>query len=125
MKRNFIFIFICITLLFAASLATPKDKESPITGTWTCQSKGGPDGPMGFTLSLQQNEENLEGSVSSPIGDARISSGTFKNDTVEIHINTDDGNYILTAKLDNGALSGTWTHNNDKGTWEGKRTASK
>ena len=125
MNRNLIFIFIGITILCAASLAMPKDKESPITGTWDCQSKGGPEGPMAFTLSLRQNEEKVEGNVSSPIGDAEITSGTFKNGTLEIEIDTDDGNYILTAKFDKGALSGTWTHNNDKGTWEGTRSAAK
>ena len=125
MKRNFIFVFIGITLLFTASLAIPTDKEGPLTGTWNCQSKGGPDGPMTFTLRLQQDGESVSGNVSSPIGDARISSGTLKQGSLEIHINTDEGDYILLAKFDKGTLSGTWTHNNEKGTWDGSRSAPK
>ncbi len=57
-----------------------------MTGTWECQAKGGSQGDMPFTLYLQQNEENVDGSVSSPLGSTRISSGTFKGDTLEIHI---------------------------------------
>jgi hypothetical protein len=42
-----------------------------------------------------------------------------------IHIDTPDGNYLLLAKFDKGTLSGTWSKNEDKGTWEGKRAAAK
>jgi hypothetical protein len=125
MKRNIIFILFGIIILLTACLATAADKQAPLTGTWDCQSKGGPDGPMTFTLRLQQDGENVSGNVSSPIGDAQISSGTFKQNSLEIHINTEDGNYILLAKFDKGTLSGTWTHNNEKGTWEGSRSAPK
>jgi hypothetical protein len=124
MKRNLIFILIFVAGLFTVSLAVAKEKESPMTGTWDCVSKGGPNGDMTFTLYLEQNEENVDGSVSSPIGSARITSGTFKANALEIHIDTDDGNYVLTAKFDKGALSGTWTHDPDKGTWEGKKEAA-
>jgi hypothetical protein len=65
----------------------------------------------------------VDGSVSSPLGSTEISSGTFKDETLEIHINSPDGEYVLTAKFDKGALSGNWTINTDKGTWEGKKQA--
>ncbi len=123
MKRNLIFIPIFTAVLFTAGWAIAKEKEGPLTGTWTCQAKGGPEGDMAFTLYLEQTAENVDGSVSSPIGSARISSGTFKGGTLEIHINADDSSYILIAKFDKGALSGTWTHESDKGTWEGKKEA--
>lgn len=126
MKKVFIFSFICINLLLAISLATAEDKKGPVTGTWNCQAKGGPNGPMPFSLDLQQSGENVDGSVSSPLGDTRITSGTFKGDALEIHINTDEANYVLTAKLTSGALSGTWSKDNkDQGTWEGKLAGSK
>lgn len=125
MRRNLILIFTlgCISLLLAQGWALGKDKEGPLTGTWTCQSKGGSEGDMPFTLNLQQTEEKVDGSVSSPLGGTQISSGTFKGDTLEIHIDSSEGDYILIAKFDKGALSGTWTHNDDKGTWEGKKEA--
>jgi hypothetical protein len=123
MKRNLIFALIFMAAFLMASLAIAKDKEAPLTGTWNCQAKGAPEGDMAFTLYLEQNAENVDGSVSSPIGSARISSGTFKGNTLEIHIEGDDSAYVLTAKFDKGVLSGTWTHESDKGTWEGKKEA--
>jgi hypothetical protein len=122
MKRNLIlFGLIYMSMSLVASLSIAKDQEGPLTGTWDCQSKGGPDADMPFTLYLQQDGENVDGSVSSPMGDAPLSAGTFKQGVLEIQIDTPEGNYVLTAKLDNRTLSGTWTYGNDKGTWEGKK----
>ena len=124
MNRKRILILIGIATFIAAGWAMAKDKEGPITGTWECQAKGSPQGDMDFTLYLQQNQEDVDGNVYSPIGSARITSGTFKNDTLEIHIDTEEGNYLLIAKFDKGALSGTWSKDTDKGTWTGKKQAS-
>ncbi len=99
-----------------------KPKPGPMTGTWECMSHGGPQGDMAFTLSLEQNRENVSGSVSSPIGNTDISSGTFKNKMLEIHIDTPEANYVLTGKLKKGELTGEWSGGNqEKGSWEGKK----
>ncbi len=126
MKRNFILSMVLtgIMALFVAGLAAAKDNPAPLTGTWTCLAKGGSDGDLPFTLYLQQDGANVDGSVSSPLGSTSISSGTFKDETLEIHINAPGGEYVLTGKFDKGALSGTWTMNTDKGTWEGKKQAA-
>ncbi|MGO8787887.1 MAG: hypothetical protein ACLQVL_10985 [Terriglobia bacterium] len=124
MKRNLIITFALafVTALVAAGSALAKDNPGPLTGTWSCQAKGGSQGDTPFTLYLQQNGENVDGSVSSPMGSTEFSSATFKGDTLEIHIDSPDGDYILTAKLDKDTLSsGTWAHGDDKGTWEGKK----
>lgn len=121
--RTLIFMLVGLAALWAPSLAIGKDKEGPITGTWSCQSKGGSEGDMPFTLYLQQTEEKVDGSVSSPLGGTQISSGTFKDATLEIHIDSPEGDYVLIAKFDKGALSGTWSHNDDKGSWEGAKQA--
>jgi hypothetical protein len=122
MKRYLTFILIGMAVLFVVCLATAKENEGPITGTWSCQAKGGPQGDMPFTLSLQQNGEDVEGSVDSPLGSTQISSGTFKGNTLEIHIDSPGGTYVLVAKLDKGSLSGTYSRDDDtKGTWEGKK----
>jgi len=122
MKRSLTFILTGLAVILATSWAIAKDNEAPITGTWSCQAHGGSQGDTPFTLSLQQNGEKVEGSVSSPMGGTDISSGTFKDGTLEIHINTDDADYVLVAKLDKGTLSGTWSNGgNDKGNWEGKK----
>jgi len=127
MRQNLIliFTFTCMAWLFALNIAAASDKAGPITGTWNCQSKGGPEGDMAFTLYLKQTGEDVEGSVSSSLGDAPITSGTFKGDTLELHIDTEEGNYLLKAKLDKDTLSGTWSHEEKNGTWEGKLADSK
>jgi len=121
MKRRFIYIGVGITLLLAASLAFGKDKKGAMSGTWDCQAHGGSQGDMAFTLYLQQNKETVDGSISSPIGGTQISSGTFKRNMLEIHLDTPQGAYVLMAKFEKGKLSGTWSSDNDKGIWEGKK----
>jgi hypothetical protein len=121
MKRNLIYIGIGIAILFTASLAMAKERKGPMTGTWDCQAHGGSQGDMTFTLFLQQNKENVDGSISSPIGGTQISSGTFKRNMLEIHLDTPQGTYTLMAKFSKGTLSGTWASDNDKGVWEGKK----
>lgn len=124
--RNTFGLF-CMSLLIVllAGFAVAKDDQAQVTGTWECQAKGGSQDNTPFTLYLQQSGDNVQGSVSSPMGGTQISSGTFKGGTLEIHIDTDDANYVLTAKLDKNTLSGTWQNGNgnDKGTWEGKKQA--
>jgi len=126
MKRNLLILsFICMTLVLWAGIgiASDNDQDGPLTGTWTCESKGGSLGDLPFTLYLQQHGEDVDGSISSSMGDTPLSYGTFKQDTLEVHIEVPDGNYILTGKMDGQRLSGTWTYGkNDKGTWEGKKT---
>ena len=123
MKRTLIFAAMGILLLVSASFLIGKEKGGPMTGTWDCQARGGTQGDMNFTLYLQQNKEMVDGSISSPIGGTQISSGTFRKNMLEIHLDTPQGNYILIAKFSKGALSGTWAKDDDKGTWEGKKQA--
>ena len=124
MKRNLIFVLIFIAVLFAACMAIANDKEAPMTGTWDCQAHGGSQGDTAFTLFLQQNKETVDGSISSPIGGTQISSGTFKRNMLEIHLDTPQGTYTLMAKFNKGLLSGTWSSDNDKGSWDAKKQAA-
>lgn len=130
MKRNLIIISTCLCMawLFGASLGAANEKTekaASVAGTWDCQSKGGSEGDLDFTLYLEQTGEDISGTVSSPMGDASITSGTFKGKHLEIHIDTEAGNYLLEATLDNAGLSGTWSKDQDKGTWVGKLSGSK
>ena len=115
-----------ITCVAGFALARGKNpKPGPLTGTWECMSHGGPEGDMGFTLYLEQNEDTVSGSVSSPIGSTELTSASFKKNKLEIHIETPQTNYLLTATYKKGQLSGNWSTDNDlKGTWEGKKSAS-
>ena len=127
MNRKLTLIAVCFAVLLMSSLAAAGDKKAkagPITGTWECQSHGSSQGDMAFTLYLTQNKEIVDGSVSSPIGGTEISSGTFKGNMLEIHIDTPQGNYVIMGKYKKGALSGTWSSDSEKGTWEGKKQAA-
>jgi len=127
MNRKLTLIAVCPMLLLASSFAMSGDskaKSGPITGTWECQSHGSSQGDMAFTLYLTQNKEVVDGSVSSPIGGTQISSGTFKSNMLEIHIDTPQGNYVIMGKYKKGELSGTWSSDSEKGTWEGKKQAT-
>ncbi|MHB8654939.1 MAG: hypothetical protein ACYDA9_13785 [Terriglobia bacterium] len=127
--RKFMFcaltIFLLATIDTSISLAQEKSaKPGPITGTWTCLSHGGPDGDSSFTLGLQQEGEKVSGSVDSPQGGMDITSGTFKEDTLEINLDTSQGSYVITGKLKDGQLAGSITlDGKPHATWEGKKEA--
>ncbi len=124
MKRSLATVGICLLCLAGFALAKEKKhKPGPLTGTWECVSHGGPQGDMPFTLILHQEKENVTGSVSSPIGGTDITSGAFKSKRLEIQLDTPQGNYLLTARLKKGQLAGEWSHDNNKGPWEGKKKA--
>jgi hypothetical protein len=113
--------------LAALAIANPKDETTAapsVTGTWKCTSHGGQNGDLPFTLELEQDGQNVTGSVSSSLGDADISQASFKDGKLEIEIDTGDDNYVLTATLEKDGLKGQWTHGQDKGTWEGMKGAS-
>jgi hypothetical protein len=131
MKRARIALILCLTVLGLAGPTMAQDTKSaqgtkgkggPVAGTWTCTAHGGTNGDVPFTLYLEQDNETVTGSVSSSMGDAEFSSASFKDGTLEIHIDGGDETYVLTGKLQNGQLSGQWsTGDTEKGTWEGKK----
>lgn len=118
---------LCLALICTAALAPAKEKKpkaGPVTGTWQCMSHGSSEGDMPFTLFLQQSNDTVTGSVSAPQGSTDITSATFKSHMLNIQIDTDSGSYTVTGKLKRGKLSGTWSHNDEKGTWEGTKQAA-
>ena len=134
MRRARITLVLSLTVLGLAGLMLAQDTKSaqgiketkakggPVSGTWTCTAHGGDNGDIPFTLYLEQDNETVTGSVSSSMGDAEFSSATFKDGTLEIHIDGGDQTYVLTAKLQNAQLSGQWSSGEtQKGTWEGKK----
>ncbi|HET7842260.1 MAG TPA: hypothetical protein VFM21_11665 [Terriglobia bacterium] len=128
MKLKAMFAVLGILLIAGVASTSAKEKKAkpgPLTGTWECQSHGSSQGDMPFTLSLEQTGENVTGSVESPMGGAPISSATFtKKKNLEIHIDTPNGTYLLTATVKKGKLAGEWTHDPEKGTWEGSKKAA-
>lgn len=126
MKKTIGAVLVCVAfvcMVSLAALAADNAKPGPLTGAWSCVSHGGQQGDMNFTLDLQQNGENVSGDVSSPLGDADLSSGTFKNNQLTVTIDGGDNVYTLTATFKDGKLAGKWSTSSsgDKGTWEGKK----
>lgn len=123
MKRKTVILTILVAALAGAAIAQEKKSSGPVAGTWQCTAHGGQNGDIPFTLYLEQQDKNVTGSISSPMGDTDIASASFADGKLEIHINGGDENYTLTANLENGALSGgEWsTDGGQKGTWEGKK----
>jgi hypothetical protein len=89
--------------------------KSNTSGTWDCVSHGGRNGDLPFTLYLKQSGTTVTGWVSSSLGDADISSATFKKRMLRIEIDTDQGNYLITGKLAHGKMAGHWSHENESG----------
>ena len=123
--HRFVLAFTMMLASFCLAHASPEKKPNPgpLTGTWECMSHGRPEGDLAFTLYLEQSKEVVTGSVSSPLGGADITSGSFKRKFLELQIDAQQGKYVIMGKLEKGALSGTWSlDNGDKGTWEGKKS---
>lgn len=126
MKRILPLVGLCTVLSCltgSASAKAKKQKPGPLTGTWECMSHGSSQGDIPFTLYLDQKKENVTGSVSSPQGGMDITSGTFKKNMLEIHLETPQGNHVLMGELKKGQLSGKWSgaDGQERGSWEGKK----
>jgi hypothetical protein len=122
MRRFAVVSALCIVALGVSLYGQNKANNSPVAGTWNCVAHGGENGDVSFTLSIQQSSEGYTGSVSAPQGDADLTAVSFKDNQLKITINTDEHNYVLTATLSSGKLSGEWlVDSQKKGNWEGKQ----
>ena len=119
-------IFVLAMATGAAAWAQEKSsKAGPITGTWDCTSHGGEQGDTKFSLTLEQDGEKVTGSVDSAQGGMDITSGTFKDDKLEIRLETPQGNYVISGVLKDGEISGDVTlDDKPAGKWEGKKEAA-
>lgn len=119
-------IGLCIAVALFIPLAIQAAPDSVgLAGTWQCVSHGGDQGTMPFTLTFQQDGQNISGHVSSQLGDADFDGGTFKNNHLHFVIQGDGDSYDLNAIYKDGKLTGAWTTtvSGKKGTWEGSKAA--
>ncbi|MGH9353894.1 MAG: hypothetical protein ACRD2G_17320 [Terriglobia bacterium] len=126
MNKYLMTIIACLAVGCLATLAlASSNDQAPLTGTWQCVSHGGEQDPMNFTLTFQQDGQSVSGHVSSPLGEANFTSGTFKNNHLHFVIQGDSDSYELNADYKDAKLTGTWatTASGHKGTWEGQKAA--
>jgi hypothetical protein len=122
MKRFAVIPVLCILALSVTLHAKGKANNSPLVGTWNCVAHGTEEGDLPFTLYIEQSGDEFTGNVSAPQGDAGLSSVTFNDNHLKIAIDTEEHNYLLTATMAGGKLSGEWSVDGEKkGTWEGKK----
>ena len=101
MKRHLVTITTILLVLGMATILNARGKNpkpGPLTGTWECTSHGGSTGDMQFTLTLEQDKDDVTGSVTSPIGSSELSDATYERKNLEIHIESDPDDMILTGK---------------------------
>ena len=124
MKRTLALTMVCTMLILGVALANAK-QTGLLTGTWECVCHGLPQGDVNFTLYLTQKDENsVTGWVASPMGSSDLTSVEFKNNVLDIHVDTSQGNYRLNGKCEKNQVSGTWSKDSEpKGKWEGKKTS--
>jgi len=100
-------------------------KEGSLTGTWDCVAHLSGENDIPFTMRLEQKGESVTGSVTTHEGELEIKSGTYKSNTLELHMETSEAKYLVTGKLDGGQFKGQWSKDPDAigGDWEGKKSA--
>ena len=93
----------------------------PLNGAWDGIMHGFQgDSPFGFYF--RQDTEKLTGVFSLQWGGTALTSATFKNNTLEIHMNTPLGKFLFDGTLNQDTLSGEWSADTGmKGTWETKK----
>ena len=127
MKRVETLVASCLLVLATACLVFAQAKESSktsLTGTWDCVAHLSGEDDIPFTMTLEQKEDAVTGSVATHDGDLEIKSGTYKSGALELHLETSDAKYVVTGKLDGDQFKGQWSKDPDglQGEWEGKRS---
>lgn len=124
MRKHTLILSVCLALgCLPILVAGAANAQVSLNGAWQCVSHGGDQGNMPFTLTFEQNGQDISGHVSSQLGDADFSNGTFKNNHLHFEIQGDSDSYNLNADYKDGKLTGTWSTSvsGHKGTWEGHK----
>ena len=108
--------------LSAVSQANGPDTGS-LSGPWE-RILYGFQGNSPCAFYFHQNQNDLTGVFSLQWGGAAITSATFKNDGLEVQIDTPLGNFLFSGRLNQETLSGEWsTDTGLKGIWQMKKAS--
>lgn len=118
----------CLLLLAMACLLYSqegKSKSGSISGTWDCVAHLSGESDIPFSMNLVQQGETVTGSLTTSDGELEIKTGTFKDNLLDLHLESSDAKYLVNGKLDGGQFKGHWSKDPDglEGDWEGKRSA--
>ena len=118
----------CLLLLAMACLVfaeEEKSKADSVSGTWDCVAHLSGESDIPFTMNLVQQGETVTGSITTDDGELEIKTGTFKDNLLDLHLETSDAKYLVNGKLDGGQFKGHWSKDPDglEGDWEGKKSA--
>lgn len=115
-----------ITEPFFFALAAEGDASATaIAGRWKCEAKRG-DGVVAyadFEVAVQGTNVAARFDQNTEYRFAFITKGSFVLNRLELRIEYIADHYIMTGMLENGRLTGTWRHTEDKesGAWHAER----
>ena len=98
--------------------------DQSINGEWQCVSHGTEDVNVPFTLHLQGSSGRITGWAPDSSGSIPLTSVSYSQGRLNIELDTNTGQYALTAVVNGDRLSGTWKKNGQQvGTWEGQKSS--
>jgi hypothetical protein len=108
------------------ALPQPQRSDSgPLTGAWEGVMRGLPQGDFPVTIIFREEGEKVTGVLAFFFGGGAFTSSTFRNNQLELHMDSPVMNIALKAQYKADKVSGTWSSDEgSKGTWEAKRSTA-
>ena len=78
-------------------------KLRSLTGTWEGVVNGFPQGDFPFTMSLEQQDEDVRGVLAVFFGGGGFKPSTLRNSTVELHWDTPLANFVFKGEYTAGS----------------------
>ncbi len=115
-------IGLALWLIIAPAVIAQKDGTDPLSGTWVGDWGPSPQDRNQVTLELKWSNNNLTGTVNPGLNAIEIQKATFDPKTSAVHFEADAQNrrgalvhYVVDGKVETGAMTGSWSHDNRKG----------
>ena len=120
--KNLQIAFLVVLLIAGISVFALAVAADPLTGTWV-----GDWGPNAMdrnqvTVELKWDGKTLTGTVNPGPSAIELKNATFDPKSNAVHFEADATNrrgtqihYIIDGKVENGTMTGSWSHDNRKG----------